>query len=397
MARLTKEQMEARALEAADMILGGMLLKEIAQHYGYTDASQVRYLIENHLFFINRDKYDAVKEKLNNNLSENARKTVAKNKDKIKGPRQETIDKVIRIADYIIDNDCTLADAERALALPLNTASGYINKYLPQYDSKKYKAVRNIVDSHKKPTGSRPAPKLPQDIELIFVEGGDVEHNCHAICDYIVRHNASKQQVANNFNISEVSVMAHVKAMNDIDKHKHVAALRIVLRGNYTGSQNYIQKPKTNTEWLNNSHMVCDYLIANNATTSEAKQFFSIPSSTVRKEIENMAEIDYEKYVATKNVQSKNGTKSNVKIAPNPKLQQEQPKDFVNTTTNAVITPLSPTLVAEPVKIAASAEPVVQKISTTKIEMVAEPPVETSTQEVKVGFFQRIKNWFIGA
>ena len=404
MARLTKSEIEKRALEIADMVLEGKKTTEIAKHYGCSSQSYVSNIIERHLLFLDKDKYDLVKEKLNSNLRDKS------------GPSRATLEKTIAIADYIIENDCTFADAERALGISKNYASVLIEKHLPQHDSKKYLAVRNIIDSHKKPTGSRPAPKLPKDIELKFDKSkGDTEHNVRAVCNYIIKTHRPWKEVADHFGVTENYLKQFlIRCSKKFDNLYDLIldAKTIALKGYYTGEMcEDVTKlcgiglgleewrKQTNELLVSNGYKISEYLLLNTAGLSGAATYFDTSVYRCKEALLVLKEVDYEKYKEVQNMLEKyhsRTTKSSVK---------EQPKDNVVQLNIPDTTPLSPTLVAEPVKVAAEVKepivkdteaPVIQKVCDTKIEMVAKPVIE-ETAAPKVGFWQRIKNWFMGA
>ena len=406
MARLTKEEVKARTVEAADMILEGMTTTEVAKHYGYTNGGTVRNMIERNLLFIDKEKYDKVKSVMYEHRVENGRKNGS-----VKTATPERVKLARDFADYMIETNCTYAMAERHFGLRKGSSNALIYKVLRSHDSTKFLELKTAIERKKHPVGSFVAPKLPTDIELKFVKGGDVDHNSIVVYDYIMKKECSYAETAKHFEISKKvakRMAEHGCTLKNGDQKK---LSKIALRGNYTGKDSLVETHygQTLAEYKaadkENSHMICDYILQNDGIIKEVSEFFNINTNNIARYVDIMAEIDYDKYYAVKKCQL--ARSANTKILPNPNAPiEDEPTDFVNKTTHTVA-PLSssPILVAEPIEFAAEVDepivkdsdvPVIQKVSNTKIEMVTEPVIEETTTP-KVGFWQRIKNWFMGA
>lgn len=407
MARLTHEEAKARAIEAADMILGGMTTKQVAEHYGYTNGTAVRNLLEHHLLFEDKEKYDKVKIALHENISVAGKKN---GKKRGKQTTTEALKRANMIADYMIETNCTYAMSDKHFELPKGTSGNSVHNVLKKYNSTKYLELKNVIERKKHPVGSFVAPKLPTDIELKFVKGGDIDHNSIVVYDYIMKKECSYAETAKHFEISKKvakRMAEHGCTLKNGDQKK---LSKIALRGNYTGKDSLVETHygQTLAEYKaadkENSHMICDYILQNDGIIKEVSEFFNINTNNIARYVDIMAEIDYDKYYAVKKCQL--ARSANTKILPNPNAPiEDKPTDFVNKTTHA-ITPLpsSPILVAESIEFATEVDepivkdsdvPVIQKVSNTKIEMVSEPVADAAPP--KIGFWQRIKNWFMGA
>ena len=236
----------------------------------------------------------------------------------------------IMIADYVIENNCSISEANRKFGLSSGNMH-YVNCVLPTADEKKFKQVRNIVDSKKKQT--TPANVTKNGLEKVNYEfkkvGGDRMHNSVAVCKYILDNNCSIHEAAKHFDTSENVITANVEYMKRLDSKKYEKVCDVSLRGNYSGPAELImlgRGVKVSTYIKEkNAHTVCDYILSNNAKVSDAAKFFGCDGSVIRHNIGNMAECDYDKYLAVKAIQCEHGP--NVKIKPNPK---ESTKDIEN-------------------------------------------------------------------
>lgn len=409
--RLTHDEANARALEVADMIMDGKTLTQVTDHYSYSTISAVRNLIENNLLYLDKEKYDAVKNILRNNNVECCRKIGQKNK----GPKPETLKKARDVADYMIKTNCTYATAERHFGMSQNSASPLIHRILKEHDSTKYLELMNAIERRKNPIGSFVAPKLPEDIELKFTKGvGYTKHNCNAICQYITKNNAPWKEAADHFDLTPVFAKQYIsRCANLFDMHKVVDnAKSVALKGHYTGElwENTEECIVPGTNWWKvreeilqrNGRRVADYLLTNTACIADAVNFFGTSPHRIDEALIELNKIDSTKY-------------DEVTAMLDEKYPKREKKETIAVTDEMIeevlgkhhernLTPSSSTLVSEPVKVAASAEPivkdtdvpVVEKVCETKIEMVAKPAVE-DVKAPKIGIFQKIKNWFMGA
>ena len=391
--RLSREEAIARTFEVADMILDGKTHTQIADHYGYMSISAVNHLLERHLLFLDKEKYDAVKKKIAENSAKARSDSAKKNAGKNRVPNPEKLKRARTVADYMIETNCRYADAERHFGLSINSASPLIHGYLKEYDSTKYIELMNVIERRKCPVGSFVAPKISEDIELKFDKNSDIAHNSKVVYSFIMDKKCSYLEAADYFEISKKEARRYAEHGCTL-KNEDIRILnKVALRGNYTGDDTLVETRYgfTLDEYKaadnKNSHMICDYILQNNALVSEASAFFGI--SNISYYIDLMAEIDYDKYYEIKKGQMTRS--ANTKILPNPK----QPI-------------ISPTImVSEPIKVAAEVEapivkdseiPVVRKVSDVKVEMVSEPTVQNvSEPKAKPTFFQRVKKFFLGA
>lgn len=410
---LTHEEANARALEAADMILSGKTITQVTDHYGYVSTSSVKHLIENNLFYLDKEKYDSVKSIFHNNLVEAGRRNGSNLKGKKYGPKPETLKMASDIADYMIKTNCPYTAAARHFNLSKNYARTLVNRVLKENDSTKYLELMNAIERKKHPVDSFVSPKLPEDIELEFIKNtGYTEHNCRAICYYIINNNAPWKEAADRFDLVPIWTKQYVsKCASKFDMQELVdKAKAVALKGHYDGEMlenedRLLGDASVNEWWDNRCDVLADnglkiseYLLINSACIADAANYFGVYRNKIEDALFEMQKIHEEKYNEVMDMLDKNYPKRT-------KNATKQPKDNVVQLNIPDTTPLSPTLVAEPVKVAAEVKepivkdteaPVIQKVCDTKIEMVAKPVIE-ETAAPKVGFWQRIKNWFMGA
>lgn len=228
-----------------------------------------------------------------------------------------------KIADYIIEHNCTISEANRQFGIS-SANMHYVNVVLPTVSEKKFKQVRNIVDSRKKQNTSANVTKAGLEKVQYEFKGTDGEpmYNSTAICKYVLDCKVcSLNDVAKHFSISENEAYENIQYMERLDKNKYETVYAIVIRGHYTG-EGYV-RGRNRFDKEQNCHKICDYIIVNTARVQEAEKFFGVDKQTIRKSIENMAEYDYDKYLAVKNIQilNSNGTK----IKPNPNAVVDDP------------------------------------------------------------------------
>jgi transposase len=404
--KLTHDEASARTLEVADMILGGMSTAEVAKYYGYASRSSVTNMIERNLLLIDKEKYDKVKEAMHEHVINNGKKNGS-----LKKITPERVKLAQDVADYIIETNCTYAMAERHFGLKSGAVGTLVHKVLKSHNSTKFIELQTAIKRRKHPVGSFVAPKFPDDIELEFVKGGDISHNSIVVYNYIMKKECSYVEAAKHFEISKNIAKRMAEHGCNLKNGNQKNLSKIALRGNYTGKDSLVETHygQTLAEYKaadkENSHMICDYILQNDGIIKEVSEFFNINTNNIARYVDLMAEIDYDKYYAVKKCQRSRS--ANTKILPNPNtsVKSEQPSNNVVQMIVPDTAPLSsPTLVAEPVKVAASAEPIVkdtdvpviEKVCETKIEMVAKPAVE-DVKAPKIGIFQKIKNWFMGA
>lgn len=418
---LTKDEVMARALEVADMILDGKTRTQIADHYGYMSISSVNYLIENHLLFLDRDKYDAVKKIINNHAAQSRIDGGKKNAGKKRGPNPEKLKRARTVADYMIETNCRYADAERHFGLAASSASPLIHGYLKEYDSTKYIELMNVIERRKCPVGSFVAPKISEDVELKFDKGaGYTEHNCKAICYYIINNNVPWKEVADHFELTPVWTKQYIgRCANWFDMKELVdKAKSVALKGHYTGemleNEDRLWNKVPSNEWwadrrevlVSNGLKISEYLLVNTACITDATNFFGVYRNKIEEALYEMNKVHEEKYCEVMDMLNENYPKRTKNTEES--SADEEPKDYKNTTTHAIASPsFSPIMVSEPIKVAAEVEapivkdseiPVVQKVSDVKVEMVSEPTVQNvSEPEAKPTFFQRVKKFFLGA
>ena len=410
--KLTHDEANARALEVADMIMDGKTLTQVTDHYSYSTISAVRNLIENNLLYLDKEKYDAVKAVLHNNNVECCRKIGQKNK----GPKPETLKKARDVADYMIKTNCTYATAERHFGMSQNSASPLIHRILKEHDSTKYLELMNAIERRKNPVGSFVAPKLPEDIELKFDKAsGYTEHNIRALCNYIIKNNTPYFEAAEHFGVTQVylrNTLARCRRKFDNLYDLIEKATNAALKGHYEGEMydNYDRLCGKNIELdefirmrneitIANGYRVSEYLLVNTAGWSDAGHFFNVSAHRCKEAVLALKEIDYKKFKEVHDMLAKYHSK-----APKSSVEEQSSNNVVQMIVPDTAPLSSPTLVSEPVKVAASAEPIVkdtdvpviEKVCETKIEMVAKPAVE-DVKVPKIGIFQKIKNWFMGA
>lgn len=247
-----------------------------------------------------------------------------KEKTTMKRPDSMTKEEMAeKIADYIIENNCTISEANRHFGISAANMH-YVNNVLPTVNEKKFKQVRNIVDSRKKQKTSANVTKTGLEKVTYEFKGTDGEpmYNSTAICKYVLDNKiCSLNDVAKHFGISENEAYENIRYMERLDKNKYEAVYAIVIRGYYTGEP--YTRSKSRADKVQNCHKICDYIIANKARVQEASRFFGVEAQTIRNSVEIMAEHDYDKYLAVKNIQmlNSNGTK----IKPNPNAVVDDP------------------------------------------------------------------------
>jgi hypothetical protein len=235
----------------------------------------------------------------------------------------------IQIADYIIENSCSISEANKKFGLAPGNMH-YINNVLPYADGKKFKQVRNIIDSRKKPSTS------------VHVTQTGLEKVT------IAQHNAA--------------------------------------RGNYTGSMCIVPgrgNHLTDEQRLQNSHNICDFILANNTTANEAAEFFGMNSNVAIRAIDEMIEFDYDKYFKVKMIQKSKSPRTIIK--PNP-------KDVVETepvVEAPVVAKMETTEISEPVE---NIVPVEDEVTNGTEEPYFPYVTEKAVEEpVKRTLWQKIK------
>lgn len=358
---------DEKVLEVADRILNGEKAKEIAKDMGVVTNTITNWMHRN-LSKIDPEKYELVAAQLKSN---NAPNDAVRNSDP-----DEIKEKAIKIADYIIENNSTVSEANKHYGVAA-TNMHYVNYVLPTVDAKKFKQVRNIIDSRKKQTTpSNPTQNGLEKVTYEFRKGNEPMYNSTAICKYVLDNKTNLHDTAEHFEITESMVLTFVDYMERLDKNKHSKVIDIVLRGYYTGG-GYVKMAGVNgaTEEVKrqNSDNVCDYMIVNKASVSEASRFFNADRNAINRAIDRMVEYDYDKYVAVKEAQKLKG--NNVKVLPNPNAVVEEPVVKVEQTKD----------IEELVVLVD--EPVVEEVVETMKEYRVEP-------EKKMSLWQKVKYAF---
>lgn len=358
----TKEQ----AIFVGKLVLSGNSKKSIAETMGLNETSVERMInvvlpqVDNTLYgevskHIEKQRTKTMVENLRKDMNAVnnvlAKKETVQENEKVVEPAMKTPQSVVKkprrsveennelainIADYIIENNCTMSEANKKFGIAPNNMH-YVNNILPKADPKKFKQVRAIVDGKKKQT--TPSNVTTNGLEKAvyeFKKGGDPMYNSVAICKYVLDNNAYITEVSEYFGVGKEMVMTLIDYMEKLDRKKHEKVIKTVLRGKYTGEENYIKTtgklPYEIKE--HNATIVCDYIIANNATMEEAYRFFGVHRTAVTKSINNMIDIDYDKYYKTKMCQKTLPGANHVVIRPNPK---DMPPTPVEETTEELV------------------------------------------------------------
>ena len=309
----SKQEKTETILKVADMVLGGKKQNDIAKEIGCSGATVSKWMSED-LAQIDSDKYEKVREITKSNCKSGGMK-----------PNDEIRKASVKLADYIIEHNCNIAEARRSLGIKYD-GSYCINKILPGIDGQKFKQVRNIVDSHKK--ASTPANQTVTGLEKVTYEfkkiGGEPMHNSVAVCKYILDNKCSITDAANYFGTTEAVMKANIDYMKRLDEKKYARVISLGLRGNYTGGDCVLVgrgKKLTEEQRKQNSHNVCDFIIVNNASLQNACDYFGMSRCVVDRNVDAMARYDYEKYLKVKDVQQKN-THNHVIILANPNVKE---------------------------------------------------------------------------
>ena len=357
---------DEKVLEVAERILNGETAIGIAKDMGVNPNTITNWMHKN-LSKLDPEKYESVCERFKHNKAPNV---YVRESDP-----DEVKEKAIKIADYIIENNSTVAEANRHYGVA-PTNMHYVNFVLPTVDGKRYKQVRNIIDSRKKQTTPSNATQNGLGkVTYEFKKGNEPMYNSTAICKYVLDNKTNLRETAEHFGISSTMALTFIDYMERLDKSKYDKVIDIVLRGHYTGGEYIKAVGRTGASEevkRQNSHNVCDYMIVNEASVSETSRFFGMDRNVINKAIDRMIEYDYDKYVAVKEAQKLHG--NNIKIMPNP---------------NAVV---EEEVIEEPVKdieepVILIDEPVVEEVVETMKEYRVEP-------EKKMSFWQKVKYAF---
>lgn len=286
---LTQEELNELVIRVGQDIASGKSQGSIAKEFGVSSTTVAKW-IDKYLPQADNDLYNKVM-KRKDYTQENRIKDSSK-------------DLAINIADYIITHQCSMREAGEHFGVhTTGTVDYYINKVLPKIDGVRFKKVRNIVDSKKKP--STPTTQTQNGLQKITYEfnasNGTDMYNSSAICSWILKNNVSISDVAEYFNVSPKVVKSNISYMEHLDKEKYKKVFSIAYKGKYDGLGYQNAKAKATTldrEFVKNqnAHSVCDYIIVNKAAYDEVTLYFDITKQTVKNNIERMKDIDSNKY-----------------------------------------------------------------------------------------------------
>lgn len=286
---LTQEERNELVIRIGRQIVSGKSQEKIAREYDVAGTTIGKWL-DAYLPEVDNDLYEKVMQRKSH-----------------KSKEKEASELAIKIADYIIAQQCTIKEAGEYFGIPNGSTSYYVNKVLPKADGQKFKQIRNMVDGKKKPsTSTAPTQSGLQKITYEFnTSNGTDMYNSSAICAWILKNNVSISDVAEHFNVSPKVVKSNISYMEHLDKEKYKKVFSIAYKGKYDGLGYQNAKATTlNREFVKNqnAHSVCDYIIVNKAAYDEVTLYFGITKQTVKNNVERMKDIDSDKYTKAKQI-----------------------------------------------------------------------------------------------
>lgn len=359
---MTQEERNELVVRIGRQIVSGESQETIAREYGVTGATIGRWL-NAYLPQVDNDLYEKVMNKKNHKSRE-------KNSNEL----------AIKIADYIIAHQCSMKGAGEHFGIQRGSVDYYINKVLPKVDGQKFKQIRNMVDSKKKPsTSTAPTQNGLQKITYVFnADNGTDMYNSVAICDWILKNNCSIKEAAEHFSTAPEVIKSNISYMEHLDKSKYEKVISIAYKGKYDGLK-YQNTQGTNLhrEYVKNqnAHSICDYVIVNEAGYDEVAVYFCISKSTSKKNIERMKELDFDKYTKTMRVLKKPKFNENIEKSDEQSgfdIELSKDSDSSDEPTVEVANPVDK-----------------QTIADDAISVVEN--VDKEEQSVKMSFWQRVK------